>query len=344
MFGVDRCGWKLPGGGCTLINRPTVHTIYPPVAEAAFTAARLVSFARTDGILPMQLLGLLGATTIGLLLARWARRDGRAPWTVAVWCWCPVTVVEIASNAHIDWLAVLFVLAGLAAARAGRTGLSGGLVGAAIATKLYPALVLVSLVRRAPGRVLAAALGVVALSYVLHVAAVGTDVIGFLPSYLKEEQYTNGHRFMLLDLLLPKFLLTPAAVIVMVAVAVWALRHTDPDRPEATAVVVVGAALLVTTPSYAWYALLLLALVALTGRVEWLGVCVLPTVAMLAGPLVGNGVAVRTACYGVGAAIVLAGWWWQRTIKRSDQSAQSAQSPVRPLRRQSRPSATSPTR
>ena len=36
-------------GGCTLINRPSVHTIYPPVAQVAFDAARLLSFGGHGG-------------------------------------------------------------------------------------------------------------------------------------------------------------------------------------------------------------------------------------------------------------------------------------------------------
>ena len=312
----SRCAWHLSDGHCSLINRPSVHTIYPPVAEAAFTFSRLASFGSTDGPFPLQALGALGATLIGLLLSRWARRDGRAPWTVAVWSWCPVTVMEIANNAHIDWLAVLFSLVGLVALRRGRPAWAGGLIGAAIATKLYPGLLLVSMLRRHPVRLVGAAIGVVALSYVPHVLAVGTKVIGFLPGYLKEEKYTSGGRFMLLDVVLPKFLLSPAAAVILLAVAYWAWRRSDPDRPELTGVVVVGVTLMVTTPGYAWYALLLLGLVALTGRLEWLSMAIAPTISMLGGPEVGNGVVFRTCAFAVGAAIT-GGWLLVRQRRKA---------------------------
>ncbi|MEX5707705.1 hypothetical protein AB1484_05165 [Parafrankia sp. FMc6] len=49
--------------------------------------------------------------------------------------------------------------------------------------------------------VLGAAAAVVGLSYLPHVAAVGTDVVGFLPKYLSVEGYAQGHRFLLLGLL-----------------------------------------------------------------------------------------------------------------------------------------------
>jgi hypothetical protein len=48
------------------------------------------------------------------------------------------------------------------------------------------------------------------------------------------------------------------------------LQFSDPDRPWQGAVVMTAAALAVTTPRYQWYALLLVMLVALDGRPEWL--------------------------------------------------------------------------
>ena len=48
-----------------------------------------------------------------------------------------------------------------------------------------------------------AAAGLVALSYLPHVLAVGSAVIGYLPGYLKEEDYTNGGRFLLLARVFP---------------------------------------------------------------------------------------------------------------------------------------------
>ena len=300
------CAWELAGGRCSLVNRPSVHTVYPPVAEAAFTASRVLSFASTDGTLPVQVLGALGATAVAVLLAVRAGRGGHPPWTVAIWSWCPVTVVEIGNNAHIDWLAVLFSIGALMALRGRRPAWSGGLLGAAIATKLYPALLVVSMLRRSPARVIAAAAAVVVLSYVPHVIAVGTDVIGFLPGYLREERYVSGGRFMLLDVVLPKALLSPVGAVVLVSVGAWAMRRSDPGCPELTAVVVVGVALMVTTPGYAWYALLLLALVAMSGRLEWLSMVIAATIAMLGGPEVGDGVVLRTCCFAAGAAVTAA--------------------------------------
>ncbi len=110
-------------GGCTLINLPDQHTIYPPVAQAAFVALRVISFGGHGGHLPSQLAAAAGAMAIAALLARRAVRTGRPLWTVAMWAWCPMTVMELGNNAHIDWLAVLL---GLLAVRRGRATTADG--------------------------------------------------------------------------------------------------------------------------------------------------------------------------------------------------------------------------
>jgi hypothetical protein len=326
---AGHCSWPLPDGICSRVNRPDVHTIYPPVAEAAFTAARLASFGRSDGPFPLQLLAGLGSLAVALLLARRALAEGRPAWTVAVWAWCPVTAVELANNGHIDWLAALAMAAGLVCYRRGRPVLAGGLVGAAIATKLYPALILPALLRRHPVRVLAAAVGLVTISYLPHVLAVGTGVLGYLPGYLKEEDYTNGGRFLLLAKLVPHPALTAAAALVLLATAVWAIRYTDPDRPEQAAVVLVGVGLLVATPTYSWYAVSLLVLVAMTGRVEWLPLVIAPTIANLGSAGQGNPVAYRTDWYLVALIAVLVGsvirWQLGRISEAVERQRQRAQ-------------------
>ncbi|WP_143168307.1 glycosyltransferase family 87 protein [Jatrophihabitans endophyticus] len=258
-------------GVTTAVNRPDVRTVYPPVAEAAFTALRVLSFGGHGNHLPLQLAAALGALAVGAILLRRG-----PPWRAALWTWCPVTVVEFANNAHVDWLGVLLAVLALTVAR--RTWLVGVLVGAATAVKLYPALVLPALLRR-DWRIGLVAVGFVALVYVPHVLAVGLDVIGYLPGYLQENQYGDGGRLLLLSPLLGDTLGTLVGVVVLAAVSVWAWRRGDPARPERAAVVVVGVAFLVVTPNYGWYAALLLALVALTGALEWLPIVFAATLA-----------------------------------------------------------------
>lgn len=272
--GMDaaHCVYPFPGG-CTSINRPTVHTIYPPVAQAAFDVVRLASFGGQGNHVPLQLAGVLGSLALGWLLLR-----RRAPWLAALWSWCPVVVIEYANNAHIDWLAALLVV--LALGVRGPWG-SGSLLGAAVAVKLYPILVLPSLMRRS-WLAAVAAIGLVVLVYVPHVIAAGSAVVGYLPGYLQEEQYGSGSRLLLLGKILPHPIDTVVGALLVAAVGLWAWLRGPREHVERSAALVVGVTFLLFTPGYGWYAGLLLALVALSGALEWLPIVFAPTFVYLA--------------------------------------------------------------
>ena len=302
IFGTGGpCTYQIPGT-CTAINRPAVHTIYPPVAEAAFTTVRLLSFGGRGLQFPFQLVAALGCCAISLLLARRALSCGEPVWTVAVWSWCPVVVYEFGNNAHIDWLAVLLVVLGFNAYAAGHLKQTGVLIGAAIATKLYPGLVLVSLLRRRPLLMLALSLGFVALTYVPHVIAVGSSVIGYLPGYLHEEGYSTGNHILLLGQVLPHPLDTVVGVLVVAATATWAWRCTDHAVPENTAAVLMAIALLVATPRYGWYAALLVALIVMSRRIEWIPVALASSFVYLE-----HGTPSGPSIYAIAAALSLLG-------------------------------------
>ncbi|WP_094745311.1 glycosyltransferase 87 family protein [Kitasatospora aureofaciens] len=265
---------RTTAGDCTRINRPAVHTIYPPVAQAWFLA--LHPFG--GGVRGVQAGGaVLALAVTGLLL-----RPGREAWRAALWAWFPGVTVWAVNDAHVDTLGALLTVAGLGCAARGRAVRGGLLLGGAVAAKLLPALALPGalsgLLARRPTRgdilLVGSALGAFALTYLPYVAASGTSVLGYLPGYLREEGYKQGHidRFGLLRLVLPDSLAPWSAALVLVAVVVRVLLRGDPLRPWAGALLVTGTALLLVAPSYPWYGLLVVALVALDGRWEWLAV------------------------------------------------------------------------
>ncbi len=256
----------------TLLNRPGVRTIYPPVAEGWFWLEHQVVplSARDEGY---QLAGLvLDAGVVAALLAL-LRRAGRDPRWVAVYALAPLAVLEAVQNAHVDVLAVLLVL-GAVAAGARKPVLSAAALAGAALVKIYPGLLLVLLLRR-PGRPLAVrrvlqvgtvAAGLAVLAYLPHVLAVGPQVVGYLPGYLREEQYGNGTRYLLVSLLgLSGGPATAAVGLALTALVVHLLR-TPLSLPGAAVRLLVGV-LLLATPVQPWYALLLLALVVLSG--DW---------------------------------------------------------------------------
>jgi hypothetical protein len=260
--------------GCTRINRPTVPTIYPPVAEAYFLALRYVTPVYA-GSTPVQAAAGACAVLVTLVLLaglRWLGRDLR--WA-ALWAWCPTVALEAGNSAHVDVVAVLLAAVALlilARPNGGRRGalLGGALLGLAIATKMTPVLAGPAVLRRRWWAVLVAAGGAVVAVYVPHVLAVGSRVVGFLPGYLQQEGYNSGQRFAIIGLFASGRVAIVIAVAVLAVTGLAVLRFSDPDRPWRTAVVMTGVALAVTTPNYQWYAILLVMLVVLDGRPEWL--------------------------------------------------------------------------
>ncbi|MCK9923380.1 hypothetical protein MXD61_16130 [Frankia sp. AgPm24] len=356
----DRWLWPDPAGcarlghrpGCTRINYPTAHTIYPPVAQAYFTAVHYLPGPPREHRLQLYAAVLSLSTT--LLLIRVLPRFGRHPGLAAAYAWGPSAGLDVGMDAHVDILAVLAATAALALLRQPRQAppatpttrsappaaadahphpsgrdpdggsqhggfwtarrrhhlmplAAGALLGAAVAVKLYPALLIPAAARRRAVVAVAAA-GVVVLSYLPHVAVVGTAVVGFLPRYLTVEGYNEGHRFLLLGLLgLTGTAAKTVAVAAVgsVALVVW---RTDPAGVpvERAALWVLGTAFLVATPAQPWYSILLVVLAVLAGRLEWIAVAVGPYVLYMAlfRDLAVADVYARPGGYVLGAVVV----------------------------------------
>ncbi|MEU9037323.1 glycosyltransferase family 87 protein [Streptomyces sp. NPDC048352] len=306
-------------GVCTRINRPAVHTLYPPVAEGYFALVHALSPAgvRHKALQAGGALLSLGVTAALLVVLR---RRRALPRTAAYWAWCPAVAVEAVNNAHADVLAVLLSVAALGVV-VRRRALGGALFGLAVAAKLLPAVLLpgaLAGVRR--GRDAAALLvpvaAVVGLVYLPYVLASRSSVFGYLGGYAEEEGYGDpgaGGRYALLRLVLPDSWAVPAVVLGMLAVVAYVWRRGDPERPWSGALLVTGAAFLLMTPGYSWYALLLVALVALDGRGEWLGVAPAGAAVYVGGGLAGG--AVGELAYGLAGAAVLAGWAVRRRAR-----------------------------
>lgn len=299
------CAHIMRPPGCTRINRPADRTIYPPVAEGWFSAVYRLGGGIGARYKVWQGAGLgTELATMGLLTALLIRQ-GRDPRWLALYALCPVPVVEVVNDGHIDGLAILFLIAAFLAlsprrvdARRGdpdrsgpdpgpigrtappllapwRAGAAGFLIGASALVKLYPIVALVA-VWVAPGvrwrhRLAsgAAAVGVVVIGYAPHVAAVGIKVLGYLPGYLKEEHYTGtSSRFLLPALFHLHGHAAEVAVIAAVAATAVVLVVRRPPAIEG-ATALIGVLLLAATPVQPWYAVTLVALAAVAGKPRW---------------------------------------------------------------------------
>lgn len=310
--------WCIPSG-CTLVNRPDVPTIYPPVAEAVFWAVSLAG-GRED---PMQLAMAGFALGVGAFLWYALRTLGRDPRRAVLWAWCPLVAAEAGNNAHVDVAGTLLAAVALWMLAHGRSAGGGAVLGLAIATKVTPALLLPAALRRRPVTVALTVVGAVLGVYLPHILAVGPKVLGYLPGYLQEEGFVNGNRFVLIGLVVPEPFVRPAAALILAAVALHVLRTGDPDRPWRGAAVMVVASLLVSAPSYPWYTMLLVMLVTYGVPVEWL---VLGPAAVLAQFARGLGLATHDGQrigYAVALVVIVAGLLLRRRLPRTPAVAAS---------------------
>ena len=307
--------------GCTRINRPTVPTIYPPVAEAYFLGVHYLPTGSVSAK-PIQATTAFAAILITVLLLfalGWLGRDVKM---AALWSWCPTVALEAGNSAHVDVIAVgiaAVAILVLATARTRtRTALGGVLLGLAIATKMTPALVMPAVLRRRWVTVAVSAGSAFVVVYIPHVLRVGGKVIGFLPGYLQQENYTSGTRYGIVGLFVTGPLASVVAVLILAAIALAVLEFGDPDRPWQGAMYMTAGALAVTTPHYQWYSLLLVMLVALDGRPEWLAFAAGGYYAAEAnmGRFTPPWRLVNAIAYGVPLVVVAIGWLVRRELAR----------------------------
>jgi hypothetical protein len=265
---------------CSALNRTTVPTIYPPAAEIYFAGVRAVVGADA-GYWPLQLTGLLLCVGITGMLLVGLRTRGLDPRHAALWAWCPLVATEGVTNSHVDLLGVAFVLAAAFWVSSGKYFRGGILLGVAIGVKLIPAIAAPAMIRRQGWKVLTAAAVTFALLYLPYVLATGIGVLGYLPGYLTEEGYEDGSRFALVSLIAPGGSAIVVAAILLAGLAAVTIWKTDPDQPWIGQLVMIGGTLLVLSPRYPWYALLLVPFIVLSGRWEWLAIPLALTVRLL---------------------------------------------------------------
>ncbi|WP_427007916.1 glycosyltransferase family 87 protein [Pseudarthrobacter sp. H2] len=316
LFGTESVAASgYPSGNplCTAINRPHVPTIYPPAAEIYFLAVR-ATVPDTAGYLPFQLAGLLISVALTLMLLRVLARRGLPLHLAAVWGWSPFVQLEAVNNAHVDLLGGALILAAGMLLAGGRPLRSGAAFGAAVATKLIPVIAAPALLFRRPVRFIAAAAGTFALLYVPYLAVAGAGVLGFLPGYLKEEGYSQsgGIRFGLAQLVSAGPWPPVLSAAALAAVALGVLRRTRTGNVWDQQTVMIGLTLLIVSPNYPWYALMLLPFIVLGRRWEYLGVILALDVIYMVPSVAPYSEAINQGVLLAAAVAVAAGAWLRR--------------------------------
>jgi hypothetical protein len=276
LFGTESVAASgYPSGDplCTAINRPHVPTIYPPMAELYFLGVR-ATVPDTAGFMAFQVAGLLLSVAMALMLLRALAGRGSPPHLAAVWGWSPFVQLEAINSAHVDVLAGVLILAAGMLLLGGKPLRSGAAFGAAVATKLIPIIAAPALLWRRPARFITAAMVTFVLLYSPYVAIAGAGVLGFLPGYLQEENYSQsgGIRFGLAQLVAagPWPPVLSAATLAVIALTV--LRRTRAGNVWEQETVMIGLTFLIVSPNYPWYGLMLLPFIVLSRRWEYVGV------------------------------------------------------------------------
>ena len=119
------------------VNHPDLRSTYPPVAQAAFTLSYLIAPWNLTAW-RLVVLACDGASLILLLML--LRAAGRPAIWAALYWWNPIVIKELANSAHMDGLAVALVLGALLLSARRRHAAAVFVLGLAIGTKFWPAL------------------------------------------------------------------------------------------------------------------------------------------------------------------------------------------------------------
>ena len=263
------------------INRADyARTIYAPFAQMVFATVGRIR----DSVIGMRL-AMLGFEAVGITcLLQLLPLAGLPRERVLIYAWNPLALWSFANDGHVGAVAIgLLGLALLLRARH-KDGWAGAALACAGLVEFFPLVVAPAFLRG--GRFWRPALAGLALvvgCYALYSGA-GWHVLGFLPTYVKEEGLTGGNGLWLLAGLATLTKLAPEATLIYAVVAVTAflalavaiLRQAAPTN-DAKALcrdtaLLAAAATVATSPHYHWYFawLALPAVVAPSRALLWL--------------------------------------------------------------------------
>ena len=254
------------------INRAaTAVTIYPPVAQSFFLVVTRIGESVT--VMRLALLGCEAAivTLIMLLL----RRMNRPLTRVVAYLWHPLPLWEIANSGHVDALMVALMLLGMWLALTGHAFKGAVVVVFSVLVKPYTAPVLAAIWRPWDLKLPLVVVTAIALCYLPYLS-VGWGVLGFLTKgYLNEEGIVAGNDLWPLAVWRLAFgehrgdvvayvVLTALLLLAMGFAVARSSDHTIADR-IADINMLLLTTLLLLSPNYPWYFLVITPFVALCG-------------------------------------------------------------------------------
>ena len=264
------------------INNPSVRTIYPPLAQAAFALSYVAG--PFDLITWKIILLIFDFITLALLFYILKEKKLPSSYLLIYW-WNPLLVKEIFNSAHLDVMVFPFVLGGLLlASRDRRIGGALSIV-LGIGVKLWPAFILPVILRpllSQPKRLIDALIliGVLMSAFFVPVYLSGLDQTSGFIAYgerwqnndsifrglillsevgLKALGYETFHKYALARVL-------AAALIILWLLFITFSKRFEVDDQYKKSLFIIAFVFLISPTQFPWYYTWLLPLLAVTPR------------------------------------------------------------------------------
>jgi len=131
------------------VHFPELPTVYPPASQIVFAAAAMVTPRNSSVVIRLLIMkSWIVAFDLAALGLLWLllRHFGKHPAWLITWGWSPLILKEFANSGHLDSIAVFFTLAAtcilVMTPTLTRRWASGLFMGLAVASKLYPVVLL----------------------------------------------------------------------------------------------------------------------------------------------------------------------------------------------------------
>ncbi len=272
---AERAGDVLPN-----VNHPTLRTIYPPVAQGAFSLAYHID---PFNPLAMRAVWLAFDALTALLIVLVLRELGRPRWWVAIWWANPLVVMQITNGLHMDVLPAMLVMLAVWCALRRWPIEAAGALGLAAGAKVWPALLLPLMLRGAGWRRGATGwvlFALIAGACAWPIAIAGLEDDSGLVAYTRH-WHNNAGLYQLLHagwfhlLQWTRALaidphgparLTSAAVVAAIALGVAWRTPRDGAQRVGRALAVVAALFLLSPTQFPWYFVWVVPLLAVAPR------------------------------------------------------------------------------
>jgi alpha-1,6-mannosyltransferase len=239
-------------------RRDYAHTMYPPVAEAAFLL--ITRFSESVTWMKTAMVGFeaVAVWAVVQLLVSF----GFARQRVLIYAWHPLVVWEFAGSGHVDALAIAFIALALLVHRKHGETSTGFFLACATCVKLFPAVLLPAFYMRGRWRMPLAFVATILITYVPYLSVGPVGTLGFLPGYASERGMVSGEQYFLLTVArrlfsapVPTSAYLIFAVVVLGIVSVWLMREQRSDDLGylRKCMIIASVFMLLLAPHFSWY-------------------------------------------------------------------------------------------